>query len=200
MAWFHFTALGLPWRNIIHFMKDGEHRQTPHNTINDTSFVTYGHYILKPFLFLGWSHILWMIYFMDIFIDIVEYLVLFWPSFFFLQHFAFSTTDLRWNSCDLKTQSLNPPRFFKCGSTAGTLQCIMSAAMNRTIFIHTCTRFPTVPYMCFTFSLRLDFRGKFSSLFSLLLKLHAPPITGAIQSPLWCPWTALWVPENVADH
>ena len=112
-----------------------------------------------------------------------------------------TVTDLRWSSCVTQWFKFRLDSLLKtCGSTAGILQCIMSAAMNRTSFIHTCTRFPTVLYMCFTFSLRLDFRGEFSSLFSSLLKLHAPPITGAMQSPLWCPWTALWVPENVADH
>lgn len=155
--------------------------------------------------FIGWSHILWIPYFMDTFIEIVEYLVLFWPNFFsFLLCVCVwggcILSGLRWNSCNPKIWVQKSITFLKCGCAVEILQCIMSAAMRRTIFIHTCTRFPTVLYICFTFSLRLDFRGKFSSLFSLLLKLHAPPITGAMQSPPWCPWTALWVPENVADH
>lgn len=69
--------------------------------------------------------------------------------------------------------------FWKCSSAAGTLWCIMSAAMNRAIFRHTCTSFPGL-YMCFTFSLRLDFRGKFPPLGSphfwsyMLLQLRGP--------------------------
>lgn len=75
-----------------------------------------------------------------------------------------SVVALRRNSCVLKSLKVNSCAYKKkkCGSAAGTLQCIMSAAMKRTIFTHTCTRLPTVAYMCFTFSLRLDFRGKFS--------------------------------------
>lgn len=55
----------------------------------------------------------------------------------------------------------------------------MSAAMNRAIFRHTCTSFPA-PYMCFTFSLRPDFRGEFPILRSphfwsyMLLQLRGP--------------------------
>lgn len=55
----------------------------------------------------------------------------------------------------------------------------MSAAMNRAIFRHTCTSFPGL-YMCFTFSLRPDFRGEFPPLGSphfwsyMLLQLRGP--------------------------
>lgn len=71
----------------------------------------------------------------------------------------------------------------------------MSAVWNRTIFSHTYTRFPTL-YMCFTFSLRLDFTASFLLCSPHFWSYVLLQLLGPCSLPLWCPW----VPENVADH
>lgn len=202
---FDVNFLRLPFKNTIYYKKDLEDGQNPQHgkwhiycdlwSILFIAFFYIFHRVIShPLNTIFYGHIYWHCV-ISCFV-LTQFLFFFFGTVHYVSSMAWGGT-----AATQRSGFRHPSEFFlKCGCAVEILQCIMSAAMSRTIFIHTCTRFPTVLYMCFTFSLRLDFRGKFSSLFSLLLKLHAPPITGAMQSPPWCPWTALWVPENVAGH
>lgn len=85
------------------FLKDREPSQNPKRYKRHICCDTLSLHFKALFFFLARHHALGTICFIDF---LVEHLVLFWPSFVSL-HFVFSDTDLSWNSCDLRIQTLD---------------------------------------------------------------------------------------------